>query len=151
MIGLKNIDCRRPVFMSRRAWALGAIDRTVLGKLPYRYYETLRGFYDARSDRFLALPLLGFEADTWFRASFLRVFNRINLVSAKWRRRPIRLSIHPHDLTLKLQGNLASLIARLGGRFSSLMQLLDKSEINQPDGALAGSRSTTASLPVVDR
>ena len=93
------------------AWAMGTVPRRALHRLPFRYYEYLRGVYDAQTARFWSLPLLGFEAkrrpDTWF----LRGFNRIN----QWAwgpHRPLRIGIHPHDLGLALNEELRTAIAQ---------------------------------------
>lgn len=88
------------------AWALGAIGREELRALPFRYYETLTGLYDARADRFLRLPLIGFEADTAGRAAVLRLCNRLNLFLARRLGRPVRLGVHPHDRDYRLAGDL---------------------------------------------
>jgi len=50
------------------AWAMGPVFREELQGLGFRYFETLGGIYDADTQRFLRLPVVGFEADTWLRA-----------------------------------------------------------------------------------
>ncbi len=89
------------------AWALGGIGREELAALPFRYYETLGGIFDVQCDKYHALPLWGFEADTWLRAGFLRCFNRFNAWSAERHRRPLRVSVHPADPQLYLRRQLA--------------------------------------------
>jgi predicted deacetylase len=96
------------------AWAMGALGRDALRTLPYRYYETITGIYDAHADRFRRLPLIGFEADTWLRAGFLRCFNGANRMSGWVTGRPIRLSIHPQDLRLRLRRALTTAIQTAG-------------------------------------
>lgn len=95
------------------AWALGAIDRRALAALPFRYFETLGGVYDARERRFHRLPLVGFEADNTWRAASLTVFNQWNLGLARAFGRPLRVSIHPGDLSLKLGGQVLPWVGRL--------------------------------------
>jgi len=95
------------------AWALGAVDKSRLSALPFRYYETLGGLYDAREKRFQPMPLLGFEADTAFRAWSLNLFNRINFVTALTTGRPLRVSIHPQDLQLRLGEQVLPWVRRL--------------------------------------
>lgn len=88
------------------AWAMGNVDRSFLKTLPFQQYETLRGVYHAESDIFDPLPLTGYEADTRWRAAFLRAFN-------DWQRRravrsgvPLRIGLHPHDLRCYLATDL---------------------------------------------
>jgi len=95
------------------AWALGAVDKSRLSALPFRYYETLGGLYDARKKWFQPMPLLGFEADTAFRAWSLNLFNRINFVTALTTGRPLRVSIHPQDLQLRLGEQVLPWVRRL--------------------------------------
>lgn len=96
------------------AWAMGSINRKRLKTLPYRFYESLNGVYDSREDQFHRLSLLGFEADTRFRAAFLRLFNRINLWRSSRLGRTLRMAIHPEDLQLRLAGDLRRTIDRFG-------------------------------------
>ncbi len=97
------------------AWALGIAPRE-LRELPFQRVETLRGvqLIDGDSVRFRPLPLLGFEADTAWRAAFLRRFNRQQLRQARRRSCPLRVSIHPQDGTLRLKNEL---FEALGGDF----------------------------------
>ena len=53
--------------------------------------------------------MIGFEADTPFRAFACRMWNRINLGSSKT---PLRFSIHPGDPDLLLGDDLDALIDR---------------------------------------
>lgn len=92
------------------AWAMGRISRRRLRDLPFRRYETLSGVYDATDDRFERVPLIGFEADTPFRALSLRLSNGLNRAAAGWHGR-LRVAIHPHDLELRLRDDLARLVA----------------------------------------
>jgi len=94
------------------AWAMGGIPRTRLATLPFRYYETLSGIYDARRDRFRHLALLGYEADTGARALSLRLSNAVNRGIARWR--SPRLAIHPQDLGLRLASDLVRDLRRYG-------------------------------------
>ena len=59
------------------------------------------------------MPLLGFEADTAFRAWSLNLFNRINFVTALTTGRPLRVSIHPQDLQLRLGEQVLPWVRRL--------------------------------------
>jgi hypothetical protein len=88
------------------AWALGPISLGALRALPFRYYETLTGMLDVRTGRRRRLPLVGFEADTACRRTTLGIVNAANVGLAKALRRPLRLSIHPEDLNLRLAGML---------------------------------------------
>ena len=87
------------------AWAMGRIDTADLRELPFRYYETLSGIYDAATDTMTRIPLVGFEADTRLRAALLRLFNAGNRWLAN-RRGQLRLAIHPQDFRLHLADDL---------------------------------------------
>lgn len=88
------------------AWAMGPIPRAGLRSLPFRYYETLAGVYDAREDRFERIPMVGFEADTLLRVLPIRLWNAFNDVAARLRG-VLRVGIHPYDLDLRLAGDLS--------------------------------------------
>jgi predicted deacetylase len=90
------------------AWAIGAISRECLRKLPFRWVETLSGIMDTRSGRFRRLALVGFEADTYPRAAALRIFNTAMLRLAP---APLRVAIHPQDSQLRLGGHLDRVLA----------------------------------------
>ena len=93
------------------AWAMGNISALQLQALPFRYYETLAGVYDAATDSFHRLPLIGYEADSLGRALALRAFNFCN----RWRATsmPVRLAIHPDDLQLYLAADLLRDLTRV--------------------------------------
>ena len=96
------------------AWAMGRIDETALQKLPFRLYETVTGVWDARTGRRRWLPLVGFEADTRPRVLILSVLNRIHLAGASVSGRPLRVAIHPDDLSLGLADALPVVLRRCG-------------------------------------
>lgn len=102
------------------AWALGSIPRDRLAELPFRWFETLGGVHDTRENRFHLLPLAGFEADTRWRAFFLRAFNGLNRRLALRYRRPLRVAIHPADLEGYLGGDLRELLRTLAGNAESI-------------------------------
>ncbi len=102
-------DLPAPTLYVPPAWAMGRIPRATLRQLPFAYYETLNGVYDAHQDRYHTLPLLGFEADTSTRAAFLTVSNAVN--AARGRGRVMRIAIHPHDLDYRLADRLRSWLA----------------------------------------
>lgn len=93
------------------AWALGRISRARLRELPFHLYESLSGVYDAESDRFRRLPLVGFEADTALRVPVLRAANAANVAMHRVLRKPLRISIHPFDLDLRLAGDVVRLLS----------------------------------------
>ncbi len=95
-----------PEFYVPPAWAMGAIARSSLATMPFRYYETLTGIFDAVSGHFQTLPLVGFEADTPLRATVLRASNAANRALANRWKRPLRIAIHPHDFALRLRRDL---------------------------------------------
>lgn len=93
------------------AWALGAIRRSALRRLPYRQIEVTRGLLDVDSGWVRSLPLVGFEADTPLREHSLRAWNRVQRRWALARGLPLRIGIHPTDDALGLAGDLDRLLA----------------------------------------
>ena len=105
------------------AWALGLPAGQLLD-LPFSCVETLSGVYLKRERRpgddlgrhfaqhfshdlsHHRLPLLGFEADTRWRARFLRFWNAWQRRAAERRGRPLRIGIHPQDAELRLSDEL---------------------------------------------
>ena len=101
-----NSQLPQPELYVPPAWALGPIARSALRELPFRYYEILGGVYDAHRHVFRRLPLLGYEADTTFRSGTLQCLNTFTGLMAATLDRPVRVSIHPRDLQLRLAGAL---------------------------------------------
>ncbi len=87
------------------AWAMGDLGPEDLDALPFTHYEALTGVYVG--GRFTRLGLLGFEADTRFRAVAVRFWNRLNTALTTG---PIRVSIHPDDFTLHLADDLRAVL-----------------------------------------
>lgn len=83
------------------AWALGLNPEELQG-LGFRFYEDLSGVVDMDVGRHRWLPLIGFEADRRWRASFLRW---TNLLVSRYARH-LRVAIHPYDA----QGALADML-----------------------------------------
>ena len=103
-----------PDFYVPPAWALGPISKTDLAQVPYSRIETTRGFLFPSKEgahRRTALPLTGFEADTQLRAAFLRRWNGAQTKRAQKTNTPLRISIHPDDLELKLRDQMEALFA----------------------------------------
>ena len=92
------------------AWALGDLPLRSFGETTYRWVETLTGIYAVGAHRFIRLPLVGFEADTRFRALALRATNGLNRLLAGVTGRPLRVAVHPHDFELLLAGDLARIV-----------------------------------------
>ncbi len=107
-----EVGLARPDFYVPPAWAMGRLRGNDLAELPFRFYETLTGIRDARTGSFRLLPLVGYLADTRGRAWALRAANALNRAAAAVLRRPLRISIHPADLRLRIGGDLLRLLAR---------------------------------------
>ena len=104
-------DLRPPNLYVPPGWAMGNITKAQLEDLPFRYYETLSGYYDVKERCHHLRPLLGYEADTTARACVLTLWNQAHsvwgLLSAP------RIAIHPRDFKLKLGRQLVSRLERL--------------------------------------
>jgi predicted deacetylase len=94
------------------AWAMGALPLRAMGRYGFDRVETLSGIWDARHGRGWRLPLIGFEADTRFRAVSLRTLNAANVALARLSGRPLRIAIHPFDPELFLGPDLARWLER---------------------------------------
>jgi len=94
-------DLPAPTFYVPPAWALGAVEPRALADLGYRSVEVQWGWHDLEHDRFHAMPLIGFEADTRWRELALGVFNALQVKLARRTGRPLRLGLHPFDLELR--------------------------------------------------
>lgn len=87
------------------AWALGALTRQDLAASPFDYVETTSGLRHTRTGIDRRLPLVGFEADTRWRAWLLRAWNLGNRRRAG-EYRPLRIALHPGDADLYLARDL---------------------------------------------
>lgn len=97
------------------AWALGFIRSRTLIRAPFQQIEVTRGVLHlepAGTVRFEKLPLAGYEADSPFRAQFLRRWNAYQEAQARKNQQPLRISIHPNDRTLPLAGQLEAQLKR---------------------------------------
>lgn len=105
------------------AWAMGPLSRAALGGLPFLWYETLTGILDASTGRRRFFPLVGFEAAGPFSVAGLTAFNGMNRAVQGISGRPLRIAIHPNDLSLDMG---RPLMACLGGdyRFTGYPQIL---------------------------
>jgi predicted deacetylase len=110
-------DLPEPHLYVPPAWAMGSIDRHDLDQLPFSQYETLAGIYDSGARSFRRTAMVGFEADTAFRALSCRVWNRLNLRGAGTSK-PIRVAIHPRDLHLLLADDLRGFLGQGGQALS---------------------------------
>lgn len=113
-------DLPTPSFYVPPAWALGAISKRDLAASPYTRIETLKGYYilegkyssmpiNKRPIHFTHVPLTGFEADTPFRAKFLNYWNAKQIAKAEKTDIPLRISLHPDDLELRLRSQIQRL------------------------------------------
>lgn len=88
------------------AWAMGRIQLRSLDCLPFQFYEFLSGVYRRGQRDVVSLPLTGYEADTGLRTVILAAWNHASAVRARHSGRPLRIAIHPGDLSLGLSGQL---------------------------------------------
>lgn len=87
------------------AWANGKLDWATWHERPFSQLETLHGVTSLDTGQHQPLPLTGYEADTAVRAWFLARFNHCSKAIARHRNRPLRISLHPFDLTYGLAQN----------------------------------------------
>ncbi|MGB1222020.1 MAG: hypothetical protein ACPG43_10790, partial [Alcanivoracaceae bacterium] len=89
------------------AWALGKLGSRHRAALPFRYFEDLFGIHDSQQARYYRLPLVGFEADTPWRAGVLRLLNAWSLFRARRTDRALRIALHPNDSSYLLAVDIA--------------------------------------------
>ena len=104
-------DLIPPAYYVPPAWAMGAITPKQLHSAPFQRFEYFSGVYDAEKERFMRLPLLGFEADNTLCAVSLRFWNELNRRLASLRH-PLRIAIYPYDDELKQAQDYASCLER---------------------------------------
>ena len=103
-----------PRFYVPPAWALGRVSWPQLTELPVRHLEILAGIVDLPHGSLRRLPLVGFETDTLWRATFVRVWNWVQVRRARSSGRPLRIGLHPHDFDLLLKDSLERLLREPG-------------------------------------
>lgn len=110
-----SVGLRSPTLYVPPAWAAGRLIVHRRRTLPFSYYETLCGVYDARTNERTWMPLTGYMADTPLRTVFLRVVNPLFLHLAS---HVVRITLHPEDLRFPLRKDLKRHLARFQ-RFST--------------------------------
>lgn len=93
------------------AWALGRLSIQDVRQAGFHYLETTKGLCQLQTEEWRRLPLSGFEADVRWRKSILNGWNRFNARLAK-PDRPLRVSIHPFDLTYHLSDQLREYLSQ---------------------------------------
>jgi len=93
------------------AWAAGHLRREQYARFPFTLLELTSGVVHCPGNKKQWLPLVGYEADTRLRSWSLRAWNTLNVAVARRVNRPLRIAIHPHDLTLRLARDLHALLS----------------------------------------
>jgi len=109
------------------AWAMGRIENETLDTLPFDLYETFNGIYRTGEKNFVSLPLTGYEADNALRTPILAGWNRFNEAQAKRLDQPLRITIHPQDLSLGLARQIDAQLSRAEA-FIDYRQLFEPSQ-----------------------
>ncbi|MCG8525281.1 MAG: polysaccharide deacetylase family protein [Opitutales bacterium] len=105
-----EVDLPKPEYYVPPAWALGFIKPEDLQKVPYNKVEVTRGFLNPQDRQLSKSPVLGYEADTLFRAWFLKKWNARCTRIAVRERQLLRISIHPYDFEYRLKSDLEQLL-----------------------------------------
>ena len=98
------------------AWALGFVKQTDLNHTPFHQVETTRGVFKlekGKAPKFKILPVTGYEADTSLRKAFLSLWNYLQESHARFHEDPLRISIHPNDLDLRVSDQLEAQISNV--------------------------------------
>ncbi len=104
---------KRPSVYVPPAWALGQISPSELKATGFQKVEITQGEWLVETNTLERQPLLGFEADTQFRARALRLWNQAQWAIAAATAKPLRIAIHPQDLQLRLGSDLRAVLIRL--------------------------------------
>lgn len=96
------------------AWTLGPMQIRDLQQTPFDCVEVLAGVITVASGKTTRLPLVGFEADTRLRKWFLIASNGCNQMMARASGHPLRVAIHPQDLSLLVSDQLRHILQTLG-------------------------------------
>ncbi len=132
---------RPPTLYVPPAWAMGSVPEDLLRVLPFSFYETLGGVYNARTGEHLRMPVTGYMADTPLRAMLLKAINALGL-GLGWA--VTRIAVHPDDLHLPLSRALSRHLKRFH-RFSTVTCLSSRSA-HLPVSRLDG-RGASACMP----
>ncbi|NNC86896.1 MAG: DUF2334 domain-containing protein [Akkermansiaceae bacterium] len=103
---------RAPELYVPPAWAMGGIGAARVRNLPFRRYEYMRGVLEADTGKLEQWPMVGFEADRWWRKAGVRMWNRLNLHAAERGTGVLRIGIHPRDRDLLLAPEMEGLLRR---------------------------------------
>jgi len=95
------------------AWAMGRIQNETLDTLPFDMYENFAGVYRTGEGKLIKLPLTGYEADNIVRTPVLAGWNRFNEERSKRSGQPLRITIHPQDLSLGLARQIDAQLSRV--------------------------------------
>lgn len=93
------------------AWALGPVSVEALHRTGFARVETISGFLELATGKFLRSALVGFEAASAWQVPVLKLSNALNRLLAQ--RLPLRVALHPDDHRLPLAGDLQRWLERV--------------------------------------
>jgi len=96
------------------AWALGNINKKDLLKVPFSEVETTSGVYI--NNKFIFIPLIGFETKNYFRFIIVKISNFINYLLYHIFGL-IRIAIHPNDFKLLLRKDIDKYLSEVTTSF----------------------------------
>ena len=123
-----RVGLRSPSLYVPPAWAPGRLPTGRRRALPFSYYETLHGVYDARRHEGRWMPLTGYMADTRLRTVLLKNVNAL-LLRLSWP--VVRIALHPEDLRLPLREDLVRHLGRFQ-QFSTYTELMRRTPPKTP-------------------
>ena len=109
------------------AWATGALTQADWSASGFSLVESLGSVFRTGDGQQRALPLLGFEADTPWRVVVLRLFNQWNWWRAAVSGQPLRIGLHPLDLSFGLGDDVLEALYRVA-RFIDYSSLWSSEE-----------------------
>ncbi len=110
----QNNGLNAPTLYVPPAWALGNINKGDLQSLPFNEIEVMSGVFV--ENRFVFIPLIGFETKTYFRFITVKILNKINYILQK-NIGVIRIALHPNDFNLLLKKDIDKYLSKVTSTF----------------------------------
>ena len=110
-----NQGLNSPTLYVPPTWELGNINKEDLSASPFNEFEIITGVFI--NNKFILIPLIGFEVKTYFKFIIVKVLNFINYLSYSFFG-VLRIAIHPNDFDLLLKRDLDKYLRKVTTNFS---------------------------------
>jgi len=110
-----NQGLNSPTLYVPPAWALGNINKEDLSEISFNEFEMTSGAFI--NNKFIFIPLIGFEVKTYFKFIIVKILNLINYLLYSFFG-VLRIAIHPDDFNLLLKRDLDKYLRKVTNNFS---------------------------------